>query len=95
VIRYLQSRKAPGHDGIQNIVLKHLPLVALKCIATIHNTRITLNYFLTKWEVAKIIMLPKQGMDFSTLLNYRPISLLDSLAELFEKSLLKRFNFKI
>jgi hypothetical protein len=84
-MRYLKSRKALGPDGIHNIALKHLPLVALKCIATFYNTRITLDYFLTKWDVAKIIMLPKQGMDFSTLLNYRPISLLDSLAELFEK----------
>jgi len=40
-------------------------------------------------------MLPKHGKDLSTPLNYRPISLLDSFAELFENFLLKRFNSKV
>jgi hypothetical protein len=40
-------------------------------------------------------MLPKTGKDNTSPLNYRPISLLNSLAKLFENILLIRLNFKL
>jgi hypothetical protein len=40
-------------------------------------------------------MLPKPNKDHSSPLNYRPISLLNSLAKLFEKVLLKRLHFAL
>jgi hypothetical protein len=40
-------------------------------------------------------MLPKSGKDHASPLNYRPISLLNSLGKLFEKIILKRLNFEL
>ena len=93
LIQHLKSRKAAGPDGIQNIVLKNLSKMALRSLATIYNSCITISYFPDHWKLAKIIMLPKPNKDHSSPLNYRPISLLNSLAKLFEKVLLKRLHF--
>jgi hypothetical protein len=95
LVRHLKPRSAPGSDAIQNILLQHLPLSALKFIATIYNKSLVLNYFPTQWKVAKIIMIPKPGKDLSSPLNYRPISLLNSLGKLFEKIILKRLNHQL
>ena len=52
--------------------------------------------FPTKWKFARCIMLSKRDKVLSTPLNYRSVSLLDSLAKLFEKKIvLKRFNSKV
>jgi hypothetical protein len=40
-------------------------------------------------------MLPQPGTNHSSPLNYRPVSLLNSLAKLFEKIILKRLNFQL
>jgi hypothetical protein len=95
IVRHLKPRKAAGPDGIQNIILQHLPRLVLKFIAKIFNSSLSLNNFLTLWKVDKMIMLPKPGKDHSSPLNYRPISLLNSLAKLFEKMILKRLNFQL
>jgi hypothetical protein len=72
LIRHLKPPKAAGPDGIQNIVIQHLPLKALKYIATIYNAPITKNYFPSQWKLAKIITIPKPDKDHSSPLNYRP-----------------------
>jgi hypothetical protein len=95
IVRHLKSCKAAGPDGIQNMIIQHLPRLGLKFIAKIFNSSLALNYFPTLWKVVKIIMLPKSGKDHSSPLNYRPICLLNSLAKLFEKIILKRLNFQL
>jgi hypothetical protein len=73
IIRHLKPRKASGPDGIQNIVLKHLPRLVLKFIAKIFNKSLALNYFPAQWKEAKVIMLQKPNKDHASPLNYRPI----------------------
>jgi hypothetical protein len=63
IIRRLKPRKASGPDGIQNIVLKHLPRLVLKFIAKIVNKSLALNYFPAQWKGAKVIMLQKPNKD--------------------------------
>jgi hypothetical protein len=95
IIRHLKSRKAAGPDGIQNIILKHLPRLVLKFIEKIFNKSLALNYFPAQWKEAKVIMLQKPGKDHTSPLNYRPISLLNSLGKIFERIILKRLNFQL
>jgi hypothetical protein len=66
LVRHSKSRSAPGPDGIQNIILQHLPQVALKFIATIFNKSLALNYFPTELKVAKLLMFPKPGKDLTS-----------------------------
>jgi hypothetical protein len=94
-VRHLKPRKAADPDGIQNIILQHVPRLVFKCIAKLFNRLLTLNYFPIQWKEAKIIMLPEPGKDHTSPLNYRPISLLNSLGKLFEKIILKRLNFEL
>jgi hypothetical protein len=70
--------------------LKNLSLPALKFIATINDALIANVYFPSQWNFAKNFMLPKPGKDHSSPLNNRPISLLNSLAKLFEKNIAER-----
>jgi hypothetical protein len=95
LIRHARPRSAPGPDGIQNIVLQHLPQSVFKFIATIMNCSMALNYFPSQWKLAKLLMFPKAGKDLTSPLNYRPISLLNSLGKLFEKIILKRLNSQL
>jgi hypothetical protein len=87
-----KPRKAAGPDGLQNIILQHLPRSVLKFIAKIFNSSLALSYFPAQWKVAKTIMVPKPGKDHTSPLNYRPISLLNSLGKVFEKIILKRLT---
>jgi hypothetical protein len=97
IVRHLKSNIASGPDGIQNIILQHLPLSVFKLIVKIVNRSLELNYlyFPAGWIVAKIIMLPKPGEDHTFPLNYSPISLFNSLGKLFEKIIFKRLNFQL
>jgi hypothetical protein len=55
IVRHLKPSKASGPDGLQNIILQHLPRLVFKCIAKIFNRPWELNYFPAQWKVAKII----------------------------------------
>jgi hypothetical protein len=95
IVRHLKPRKASGPHGIQNVILQQLPPAVFKFIAKTFNRSLEVNYFPAQWKLAKIIMLPKPGKDPTSPLNYRPISLLNSLGKLFEKIILKRLNFQL
>lgn len=89
-IRKLKNQKAPGNDGIPNILLKQLPPAAISVIVNIFNAALKLGYFPTAWKKAKIITILKPGKKSSDPASYRPISLLCGLAKLFEKLIYSR-----
>ncbi|PNF17515.1 hypothetical protein B7P43_G13165, partial [Cryptotermes secundus] len=53
IVRHLKPRKAAGPDGIQNIILQHLPRFVFKFIAKLFNRSLALNYFPTQWKKEK------------------------------------------
>lgn len=89
-IKRLQPRKAPGKDGIQNIVLKNLPMKAIVQLANIYNACFKLSYFPDDRKEAHVLAFKKPGKDKAFPQNYRPISLLSTLSKLFEKLILDR-----
>ena len=56
------------------------------------NSILKFHYFPQCWKIAKIITLPKPGKDPKFPQNYRPISLLNTLAKVTESVILKRLN---
>jgi Reverse transcriptase (RNA-dependent DNA polymerase) len=92
IIKKLKNGKAPGFDGIPNILLKNLPRKALVYLTYIFNSCIKLSYFPSIWRHALVVPIPKPGKDHSAPSSYRPISLLSSISKIFEKVILKRLT---
>lgn len=90
-IRRLRPYKAPGDDGVLNIMLKHLPVSAILLLVTIFNHCMTMGHWPQAFKHAKVIAIPKSGRS-SNIDNYRPISLLSATGKVFEKLLLRRIN---
>lgn len=88
IIKHLNAHKSPGPDNINNKMLKNIPLNVVTNIAKIINACFKFSHFPDKWKLATVIMIPKPSQDHKLPTNYRPISLLNSLAKIFEKTIL-------
>ncbi|CAB0034369.1 unnamed protein product [Trichogramma brassicae] len=81
----LKKGKAPGPDGISNILL-HKIWYAIPCfVKVLLDTCLQKGVFPDEWKIARIVVLYKRnGKDPSKARSYRPISLLNgmSMAEL-------------
>lgn len=86
----LKPFKAPGPDGIHNILLKHLPMSALLLLVTLFNFCVDIGHWPKSFKLAKVIALPKVNKDRKCPENYRPISLLNAMGKVFERILLRR-----
>ncbi|KAJ8874637.1 hypothetical protein PR048_025503 [Dryococelus australis] len=77
-IRHMKPKNSPGEDGIQVIVLKKLPDLALEHLALC--------------KKANVIVFHKPGKDMKLPQNIRPISLLNTLSKVVEYIILGRIN---
>ena len=94
-IKHLKDRKAPGLDGIQYIVIKQLPTIAIERLVQIINGIFTTKHYPKAWKEARKLLFPKQGKNLRDPANYRPISLLNTMSKLMEKIISKRLNNSI
>lgn len=92
LVRHLKKRKSPGDDGINNILIKALPVKAIVYVTYIFRACFKISYFPEPWQYAKVIPIPKPGKDLTRAMNYRPISLLSTFSKLFEKLILSRLK---
>lgn len=76
--------KAPGFDGIQNILLKRGGNDLWHHIHRLFNASLACGYVPEEWKKAIIVPLPRVGKDLSAPSGYRPVSLLLTLAKLLE-----------
>ena len=73
-----------GKDGISNIVLKDIMPVILKPLTLILNQMLNTGIFPNYLKIAKLVPLYKKGDD-GLFTNYRPISLLLSVSNIFKR----------
>lgn len=85
-----KNMKAPGNDGIFNLVLKKLSGKAYRFLATIFTRCFQLHHFPTRWKLGKVIPILKPGKDPTAPSSYRPITLLSAVSKLFERLLMDR-----
>lgn len=92
LINKLKEGKSPGHDLITNKILKNLPKKTIVLITYIFNSMLRISYFPLIWKISTIIVIPKPNKSKNEITSYRPISLLPTLAKLFEKIILIRIR---
>ena len=80
----LQLKKAPGHDGISNEMLRQLGPVARGALLDIINRSWRSAEVPRQWRQATVVPIPKPGKDKSHVTSYRPIALTSHVAKLTE-----------
>ena len=100
VLKCLNPNKAYGPDGISPRVLKEGGPVLVTILTKLFNLSLTSGIFPSTWKMANVCPIYKKAEEFFTQ-NYRPISLLSTIAKVFERVVFKhlfnffRANFKI
>ena len=84
LVNGVKVNKATGIDKISNRNLKIAALVIYKNLTNVFNLSITSGVFPSDWKIAKVSPLFKLG-DLSNANNYRPISVLPTIAQIFER----------
>ena len=91
VLNNLKQKLSCGHDGISSRLLKASKTVVCKPLTLIINQTLTSGIFPDTLKIAKIIPLFKKG-DKTLLENYRPISILPAISEIFERIMFNQIH---
>lgn len=81
---------APGIDGIKSNVWKRIPLCMLDRLTACYNTCLREGVFPSQWKVAKLVLIPKDGMRPDGLPKARPICLLNDIGKFLERIIADR-----
>lgn len=61
LINALPTKKSPGHDLINHIILKNFPSKIITYLAILFNAILRLEYFPNTWKHAHVLLFPKPG----------------------------------
>ncbi|CAF1011978.1 unnamed protein product [Brachionus calyciflorus] len=84
-LKNLKNNAAPGSDGINNTILKRLPLNYLNRIFNFFNASLKLGHVSAIWKSSLITMIPKKDKPRDEISSYRPISLINCISKWLEK----------
>jgi len=84
------KKSAVGPDGIPNWAYKHASPSMREALLVLFNLSFIKGEFPESFRYADIVSLPKAGKDHTLPKNYRPISLTNTLARIFESIIHKR-----
>lgn len=90
VMSDIKNRKAPGDDGITNELCKLLFKLNPGWYVKVFNYCLNKGIFPKCWKIAKVILIPKEGRDYTSFDAYRPICLLPCLGKVFDKLICRR-----
>lgn len=92
ILKSCKNNKAPGPNGVSNILLKNLPKEALIYLTQLLNACLKISYFPDSWKEASVVCVPKPNKNACNVDGYRPISLLDCIGKIFERCIKSRIN---
>ena len=82
-ISRLAPYKAPGPNGISNIVFKKCPDILVPWMGHLFRATFELKFFPNDWLTSKTVVIRKPGRpDYSAPKAYRPIALLDTMSKI-------------
>ena len=87
----MNTRKSCGHDLIPSRLLKESASVISEPLAKIMNCSISLGHYPSRWKMGQMTPLFKKGDEFCKN-NYRPVSVLPLLNNIFERILAKQLE---
>ena len=87
----MNTRKSCGHDLIPPRLLKESASVISEPLAKIMNCSISLGHYPSRWKMGHVTPLFKKGDEFCKN-NYRPVSVLPALNNIFERILAKQLE---
>ena len=91
IIKNIKNGNSVGYDELSTNLLKSIAGVIFEPLVHIFNLSINSGIFPSRWKIARVIPLYKQG-DKSDVSNYRPIAILSPLSKVFEKILKERIS---
>lgn len=94
-ITNLNIKKAPGPDQISKQALKNLTMIAITAFTNIINAVKCRRHFPTPWKEAHVATIPKPGKDPTFPQNFRPISLLNTMAKVAEAFILDTLKTEV
>ena len=81
---------ALGLDGISNLFINKSGRALQNFLRKLYNMSLGLGYVPSRWKVAMVVPLPRQGKYLSSPGGYRPVSLLSVIGKLLETMLATR-----
>lgn len=91
-LKEIRKSKATGIDKIHDQLIKNLPRSGIMHLSKIIMSCHRLCYFPKAWKHASVIAIHKPGKKATEPKAYRPISLLNRMSKLLEKTMLTRIN---
>lgn len=91
-VKSLKANKAPGPDGVTNLVLKAAVQENPDMFRVTLQRCLDAGRFPDRWKRQKLVLLPKPGKPHGDPSAYRPICLIDTVGKLLEKVILNRLT---
>ena len=91
-ISSLKNRKSTGADGLGAKLIFEAKEIFAPILQHIFNFSVTSGIFPHEMKIAKIIPIPKNKNDLTSIVNYRPISLLSIFSKVFETIMSNRIR---
>ena len=92
-IQFTNPNKALGLSHITAYQLKYLPANIRMGLKHLYDAMLASKYFPKLLQLIKIIFFGKPHADATDPLNYRPISLIETICKIFEKIITNRFRY--